>query len=111
MQHSRNISHTNKSKAPVSQLVNAEVSSGNRKGILTPNLWTPSALGECIMYKQLNNKLHTHSGSFQYMRHHKGGCVPFFGGFAWLPIDKKASRFSFKNLPFFSCVMLMLNET
>ena len=50
----------------MSQLVNAEVNSGNRKAVLA--------------------KLR------------EGGRVRSFGGFAWLPIDKKASSFSSKNL-------------
>ena len=42
-----------KPKAPVSQLVNAEVNSGNRKAVLASNYAT--RMQECIMYKQLNN--------------------------------------------------------
>ena len=91
----------NKLNAPVSQLVNAEVNSGNRKAVLASNYATRirgrhAALRECIMYKQLN---YTRSDSLRYAKQRKGGHVRSFGGFVWLPIDKKASSFSSKNLP------------
>lgn len=49
-----------KSKAPVSQLENAEVNSGNHKAILVSNYATRirgrhATLRECFKYKQLNN--------------------------------------------------------
>ena len=49
-----------KSKAPVSQLVNVVVNSDNRKVVLASNYTTRicgrhAALRECIVYKQLNN--------------------------------------------------------
>ena len=48
-----------KSKAPVSQLMNAEVNSGNRKAVLASSYairicGRHAALRECIMYKQLH---------------------------------------------------------
>ena len=48
------------SKAPVSQLVNAEVNSGNSEAVLVSNYATwfrgrHAALRECITYKQSNN--------------------------------------------------------
>ena len=44
----------------MSQFVNAEVNSGNRKAVLASNYATGirghhAALRECIMYKQVNN--------------------------------------------------------
>ena len=50
------------SKASVSQLVNAEVNSGNRKAVLASNYATRirgrhATLRECILYKQLNYTL------------------------------------------------------
>ena len=57
-------------------------------------------------------KLHTWSDSFRYLKQRKGGSVRPLGGFTWLPIDKKASSFSSKNLRnFFSRVVFLPNET
>ena len=36
-------------------------------------------------------KLHKHSDSFQYAIQRKGGSTHSFGGFTWLPIEKKKS--------------------
>ena len=105
------------SKAPVSQLVNAEVNSGNRKAVLASNYarrirGRHAALRERIMYKQSIKQLNNmNSDSFRYAKQRKGGRVRF-GGFAWLPIDKKVSSFSSKNLRNFSSrVVLLPNET
>ena len=90
------------SKAPVSQLVNAEVNCGNRKAVLASNQATRirgrhAALRECIMWKVIyltckTIKLHTHSDSFRYWKQRKHGGVSSFGGFTWLPIDKKKNH-------------------
>ena len=43
--------------------------------------------------------LRTHSDSFRYAKQRKGGRVrSLSSGFTWLPIDKKASILSSKNL-------------
>ena len=49
--------------------------------------------------KQFKLCMYTHSDSFRYAKQRKGGCVHSFGGFTWLPMDKKkASTLSSKNL-------------
>ena len=55
--------------------------------------------GNALCIKNETIKLHMRSDSFRYAKQRKGGRVRSFGGFfAWLPIDKKASSVSSKNL-------------
>ena len=99
--------------------MNAEVNSGNRKAVLPSNYTTRicDAMPHCGNAVCINNqtiKLYTHSDSFRYAKQCKGGHVRSFGGFAWLPIDKKVSSFSSKNLSIFflaSCCCWMKLDT
>ena len=98
----------------MSQLVNGEVNSGNRKAVPASNYTTRlrgchAALRECIyMYKVIcltrkTINLHTLSDCFRYTKQRKGGRVRSFGGFTWLPIDKKKEsvQFFFQEPQFF----------
>ena len=101
----------------MSQLVNAEVISGNRikSGTRIKLRYKDSWMSCCIAginYGNAHNviyltrktiTLHTHSDSFQYAKQCKGGRVPSFGGFMWLPIDtKKRPVFLPRTFIFFS---------
>ena len=84
-----------KSKAPVSQLVNAEVNSGNLKAVLASNYASRirgrhAALRECIIYKQLNN---TQSNA-------KVECA-FFWWFCVVTNRQKSVQFFFQEPPYF----------
>ena len=59
----------------------------------------------CLPRKTTKLHMYTHSNSFRYAKQHKGGRVRSFGGFTWLPIDKKASSLSSKNLRNFFLVL------
>ena len=53
-----------------------------------------------------------HFDYFRYAMQRKGGRTRPFGGFMWLPIDKKVSSFSSKNLLiFFPRVVFLPNGT
>ena len=67
----------------MSQLVNAEVNSSNRKVVLASNYPTRirgrhAALRNALCINNYTIKLHTHTDSFRYAKQHKGGRVRFF---------------------------------
>ena len=53
----------------------------------------------CLPRKTIKLHMYTHSDSFRYAKQRKGGRVRSFGGFTWLPIDKKSVQFIFQEPP------------